>query len=99
MSQITKEDLDKFVESLREADFLQLLRRVFQRSKFSTVMILAGLSLLGYVGHEYWAMHREQQELHRQWVAQQTKPASPSTASVVNKDDGLTRVLIPKIDL
>ena len=93
------DSLRRFLDRFRRADFLTACRRIFERTKLSTVMIIMGLCLLGYVGHEYWAMHREQQELHRQWIAQQSNPPVTSTGPVGTKDDGLTRVSIPKIDL
>jgi len=58
-----------------------------------------GVVLLGYVGSEYWAMHREQQALHRQWEEQQKPLATATSDPAVVKDDGLTRVSIPKIGL
>ena len=48
--------------------------------------------------HEYWAMHSEQQALRRQWTEQQSAVA-PTRAAETAKDDGLTRVSIPKINL
>jgi sortase A len=61
--------------------------------------MLVGAVLLGFVGHEYWVMHREQQSLQRQWVEQQKPTAIHSNTSNDLKDDGLTRVSIPKINL
>jgi sortase A len=58
--------------------------------------MVTGLGLLGYAVSEYWAMDREQRVLHRQWEQQQPISARTSNAS---RDDGLTRVTIPKINL
>ena len=44
-------------------------------------------------------MHREQQTLHRQWEEQQKPLATAASDAAVVKDDGLTRVSIPKIGL
>lgn len=79
---------------------MELKRRVhsfFRQQTASAILILIGIGLLGYVGHEYWAMHREQQRLQQQWITQQ--PTASSKLTAANKDDGLTRVSIPKINL
>jgi sortase A len=60
--------------------------------------MVVGVALLGYVGSEYWAMHREQQALHKRWEQQQNASAVP-VANAAATDDGLTRVVIPKISL
>lgn len=83
---------------LRQIDLRQRFHRLLAQGKLSAVLILTGIGLLGYVGHEYWAMHREQVALHRQWLAQQSA-ALPSDTPAAAKDDGLTRVSIPKINL
>jgi sortase A len=62
----------------------------------SLSLIVVGAVLLGYVSSEYWAMHREQQVLHRKWQQQQQHPVSTSSAL---PDDGLTRLSIPKINV
>jgi sortase A len=74
-------------------------RRFCVDQKLSAILILIGLALLGYVGHEYWTMHREQQALRRQWLEQQIAAAVPANTPTEPKDDGLTRVSIPKINL
>jgi sortase A len=86
--------------------FVEWLQRLFLRSRaffleqrLSAILILIGLVLLGYVGHEYWTMHREQQALRRQWLQQQQSAAIPANTPAAPKDDGLTRVSIPKINL
>jgi sortase A len=92
---------------LRWRDFLvERLRTLFVRSRaffleqrLSAILIVIGVALLGYVGHEYWTMHREQQALRQQWLEQQQAAAVPTKAPAAAKDDGLTRVSIPKINL
>jgi sortase A len=86
--------------------FVEWLRRFFLRSRaffleqqLSAILIVIGLALLGYVGHEYWAMHREQQALRQQWLEQQQAADVPAKAHAAPTDDGLTRVSIPKINL
>jgi LPXTG-site transpeptidase (sortase) family protein len=63
-----------------------------------TVLIVFGVLLLAVVGHEYWAMYREQAMLEKMWEEQNKVQASaPHEPRIIN--DGLTRVEIPKIDL
>lgn len=88
---------DLFVERLR-ALFLRSCA-FFLQQRLSAILILIGLTLLGYVGHEYWTMHREQQALRRQWLEQQQAAAVPAKTHAAPTDDGLTRVSIPKINL
>jgi sortase A len=88
---------DLFVEQLQS--FFLKSRAFFVEQRLSAVLIVIGLALLGYVGHEYWAMHREQQALRRQWLEQQQAAAVPAKAHAAPADDGLTRVSIPKINL
>jgi hypothetical protein len=59
---------DLVVEWLRKS-FVRS-RAFFVEQRLSAILIVIGLALLGYVGHEYWAMHREQQALRRQWLEQ-----------------------------
>lgn len=76
----------------------QLVRQFVARQKLSAVLMLVGVGLLGFVGSEYWAMYHEQHALQREWQAQQN--ASPLSSNLAAaKDDGLTRVFIPKINL
>jgi len=76
----------------------QHVRRFIARQRLSAVLMLIGVGLLGYVGSEYWAMYHEQHALQREWQAQQNVVSSSSGVAPV-KDDGLTRVFIPKINL
>ncbi|HEX4664942.1 MAG TPA: class D sortase [Terriglobales bacterium] len=69
------------------------------RQKLSVILMIAGVILLGYVGSEYWAMYREQQALRQQWQEQQKVQSSAESVAAPVKDDGLTRVSIPKINL
>jgi LPXTG-site transpeptidase (sortase) family protein len=77
------------------------MRKLAERQRLSLVLMIGGLGLLIYVGSEYLAMYREQQTLHREWDRQQHSVASAAigSAAVPVKDDGLTRVLIQKINL
>jgi LPXTG-site transpeptidase (sortase) family protein len=62
-----------------------------------TILLVLGIALLVGVGHEYWAMYREQALLEQQWELQNQATPLNNEPKVVN--DGLTRVEIPKIDL
>ena len=77
----------------------EIVQSIFARGKLSAALIVTGIGLLGYVAHEYWAMHREQVALHQAWLAQQQSAALSGSAPAAAKDDGLTRVSIPKINL
>jgi sortase A len=92
--------LRQFARRFRDSREWETLGALIARQRISALLMVLGVGLLAYVGSEYWAMHREQQVLHRQWEDQQ-KPVSSSTqsASAAVKDDGLTRVSIPKINL
>lgn len=88
------------MEQLRLVEWKKTVRDLLARQSYSAVLILIGVGLLGYVGHEYWVMHREQQELHQKWLAQQQSSALHSNSPAIKEeDDRLTRVSIPKINL
>ena len=72
------------------------LRSLPWRRWLPLAMIVIGVALLIGVGHEYWAMYREQALLEREWEKQNGAP-SANEPKIVN--DGLTRVQIPKIDV
>jgi LPXTG-site transpeptidase (sortase) family protein len=67
--------------------------------RLSLILLLMGAALLCYVGSEYWTMYREQRALHAQWLEQQRQSRSAGLNPQAAKDDGLTRVSIPKINL
>jgi LPXTG-site transpeptidase (sortase) family protein len=73
-------------------------RPYFNRKAVSLVLIIVGLALLGYVGSEYWGMHRSQQRLEAEWERQASSMNTPA-APVIPPDQMLTRVVIPKISL
>lgn len=87
------------LRQLHSEETWRKLRGLLSQKKISIVLIVLGAVLLGYVGSEYAAMYREQQALHEQWQQQQSSSTDGSVAEAVSKSDGLTRVLIPKIDL
>jgi sortase A len=64
------------------------------------LLIVLGAVLLAYVTAEYGQMFWNQRRLEREWTAQQQLDRVPSQAAkpALLKDDGLTRLSIPKID-
>ena len=62
------------------------------------VLLLLGVSLLGYVGSEYWGMYRTQKQLEAQWEQQAATVRTPGQPRLA-AHDLLTRVSIPKISL
>ena len=70
--------------------------RSSRRQWISVPLIGAGLVLLVYVFTQYGMMWHEQRRLTEQWQQQQTQTASSASEPV---SDGLTRMVIPKINL
>lgn len=99
MKRIDATRLKNFAREIREHERLQKLRLLIARQKLSVILMFVGVILLGYVGSEYWAMYREQQTLRQQWQEQQKVQSSAESVAAPVKDDGLTRVSIPKINL
>ena len=100
MQKFQTASLRKVEQQLRNWTGWQTLPPLLIRQRLSLILMLVGIALLGYVGSEYWAMHREQQALHQRWDQQQTISTSNFASAVTNtNNDGLTRVVIPKIDL
>ncbi len=61
-------------------------------------LTFAGVGLLLYVSSQYALMYAEQRRLEHAWAEQNAGSASPQRGAHVT-DDGLTRVLIPRIHL
>jgi LPXTG-site transpeptidase (sortase) family protein len=99
MKRIDISGLKNFARKIREHERWQKLRLLLARQKLSAILMFVGVILLGYVGSEYWAMYREQQALRQQWQEQQKIQSSAESVAGPVKDDGLTRVSIPKINL
>lgn len=84
---------------------MSLLRSLLSRlSRFSRgqwlsfSLIAAGLVLLTYVSVEYGTMYLEQNRLAAEWQQQQQQAPSAET-NIAPPSDGLTRLVIPKINL
>ena len=75
---------------------LEQLRTGDRRTLLSILLVAVGLSLIGYVVFQYYDMYHEQRRLARLWEQQNSGP-NPAAAMTVS--DGLTRLVIPKIDL
>ena len=89
-------------DSLRLAVWLHRAKSIAPRRIISLALLLIGLSLLGYVGSQYWDMYHSQRQLEAQWEHQQqltTMPAPGQPKAQVAVADLLTRVSIPKIKL
>jgi sortase A len=99
MKRIDTSKLTNFARQIREHERWQKLHLLIARQKLSVILMFMGVILLGYVGSEYWAMYREQQALQQQWQEQQRVPMAAGSGLAAVKDDGLTRVSIPKINL
>jgi sortase A len=66
--------------------------------RLSSILIVTGLLLLGYVSVQYGTMLYQQRKLRQTWAEQQRRTMSPEQASMAVADDGLTRLSIPKLD-
>lgn len=66
------------------------------RKKLVPVLLIAcGLALLLYIGSQYGQMYAKQRQLANRWQQEQSQPS----ADAKQFDDGLIRLVIPKIDL
>src|ERR1700694_1699664 len=63
------------------------------------LFIVSGLTLLGYVGYQYWDMYHSQKQLEAQWEQQTAATTVPGQPKQVAAAEILTRVSIPKIGL
>jgi LPXTG-site transpeptidase (sortase) family protein len=70
------------------------------RRHASTLLITLGAILLVYVGVQYGEMYWSQRRLQQEWAQQQWGHGQTGKAEAAAlKDDGLTRISIPRIDL
>lgn len=77
----------------------QLLPLVRHRRFFPVLLITLGAALLLYVGTQYGLMLRQQKVLAERWEQEQQHPAAARAELAADDDDGLIRLVIPKIDL
>lgn len=87
------------IPSLRFGSSRELWTAV--RPHLPYALIAAGVALLAYVGTQYFLMAHDQRQLAQQWASQNSAAhsgtATPAKAASIA--DGLTRILIPKINL
>lgn len=71
------------------------------RNFVPAMLILVGALLVGYVFSQYGQMYFEQKRMAEQWDQEQQRRAeqSPTQQAHTLKDDGMIRLVIPKIDL
>lgn len=71
------------------------------RNLVPTILILVGALLVGYVVSQYGEMYFEQKRMAEAWEQEQQKRAeeSPTGQAHAQKDDGMIRLVIPKIEL
>jgi len=88
-------------DRIRLAAWLHRVQSSSPRRILSLAMLLIGLTLLGYVGSQYWDMYHSQRQLEAQWEHQQLTgmPAAGQPKAAVATADLLTRVSISRIKL
>src|SRR5436305_14971114 len=90
-----------FVRKIEYAELLRRVRSSSPRRIVSIALLLIGVTLLGYVGSQYWDMYHSQRQLEAQWEHQQLSalPAPGQPKAAIATADLLTRVSIPRIKL
>jgi len=83
---------------LNQASFRSRLR---SRNFIPTILILIGALMVLYVGTQYAEMYLEQKRMADAWEQEQAiRSEAPTTQQAhATKDDGMVRLVIPKIDL
>jgi len=78
-----------------------VLKFLRSRNFVPTLLILLGALLVAYVGSQYGEMYFQQKKLAEAWEQEQARQAEAPAAEQAHeqKDDGLVRLVIPKIDL
>jgi sortase A len=71
------------------------------RNFVPALLIMLGALLVGYVLSQYGEMYFEQKRMAQQWEQEQQKRADEGSTQQAHtlKDDGMIRLVIPKIDL
>src|SRR3954470_5619074 len=95
--------MSRYWDRVREKSVSFWNRRMAANWKkyLSPTLMVVGAVVLGYVGSQYYEMHREQQRLQAMWENQQKAGASGASKGESSQpaDDGLIRLEIPKIEL
>jgi sortase A len=86
---------------LKELSLEKLSLKKLPHNFIPTVLILVGALLVGYVLSQYGEMYFEQRRMAEQWEQEQQRLAqeSPTQQAHELKDDGMIRLVIPKIEL
>ena len=86
-----------------DRDFLKILHlpKKLPPKFIPTALIVLGAVLMLYVASQYGEMYFEQKHLAEQWEQEQQQRAEEPTSQQAHapKDDGMIRLVIPKIDL
>src|SRR5579871_5719312 len=82
----------------RAQSVINSLRPYLQRRIVSLALIVFGISLLGYVGGEYWKMYLSQKNLEAQWE-DQAAALNASNHLPLAPEQMLTRLLVPRIGI
>ncbi len=78
----------------------RFLSAVRSRRFIPILLVCAGAALLFYVATQYGQMYLEQRRLAERWEQeQQASTANPVSAQAHAADDGMIRLVIPKIEL
>jgi len=90
-----------FVSKIGSAELLRRVRSSSPRRIVSIALLLIGVTLLGYVGSQYWEMYHSQRQLEAQWEHQQLSvmPVPGQPRAAIATADLLTRVSIPRIKI
>src|SRR5947209_4851732 len=86
---------------------MKSLLAIIKSKAFAYALVALGVALLSYVSIEYGSMYASQRQLSRQFAEQQERlaakqngAATQGNSAVANPlPDGLTRLVIPKINL
>lgn len=86
------------IAKAKQLELRNRIRPLISRQHGSRLLLLAGLVLCTYVGGSYLWMYSQQHKLQHEWQVQnQARPTDAQGARAT--DNGLTRLVIPKIDL
>lgn len=73
--------------------------KLFSRC-LAPLLLFSGVAVLGYAGFQYGAMFFEQRHLQELWREQQeVRPAAPHLTPVAMREESLTRIRIPSIQV
>lgn len=85
------------IAKAKEVELRNRIRPLISRQRGSRLLLVIGLILCSYVGGSYLWMYGQQRKLLHEWQAQNQNPTS--THGAKSTENGLIRLVIPKIDL